>query len=67
MPLTYRIPNAKLRSRDGYTQNRGNVWGHCEEEGQEYACTNQTLYRCDTCKQFVCSDHQRKHTKDHQK
>lgn len=59
---------SKLRSRDGFTQNRSNVWGHCEEEERlasgHVECFNRTLYRCDICKQFVCADHQRRHKQE---
>lgn len=65
-----RIAKAKLRSRDGFTQNNGNVWGHCEEPEiiamGTYECPDRTLYKCDLCNQFVCSAHQKRHMKtDH--
>lgn len=64
----YRIPRSKLRSRDGFTQNRDNVWGHCEMDdilgGIKIDCFNRTLFRCDKCRQFICASHQSRHKKE---
>lgn len=54
----------RLRSRNGFTQNACNVWGHCEHPvcyWSKEGCLNRTLYRCDQCKQFICADHQKAH------
>jgi hypothetical protein len=57
----------KLLSRRGFTQNPNRVWGHCEANdtcsGFFMPCTNQTLFRCDICRQFICNDHQKFHAK----
>jgi len=54
-----------LRSRNGFTQNPNHVWGHCEQPEVvavgTFDCINQTMYRCDLCKQFICASHQREH------
>ena len=56
---------SKLRSRDGFTQNASNVWGHCEEPNRvTRQCMWRTLYRCDLCKNFVCADCQKRHLKN---
>lgn len=51
-------------SKNGFTQNSSNVWGHCEEYElmtTDHVCTDQTRYRCDTCGCFVCHNHQPRH------
>ena len=52
------------RSRDGFTQNPNRVWGHCETPSRATItreCINKTMYRCDTCHEFVCANHQKQH------
>ncbi len=55
----------RIRSRNGFTQNASNVWGHCEQpswfSGRPHDYFNRTLYRCDLCKQFVCASHHKEH------
>ena len=56
------------KSIKGFTNNKSNVWGHCEEEmrvaGMKMNCIYKTRFRCDICRQFVCSIHHRQHVKN---
>lgn len=49
------------RSRNRFTQNSSRIWGHCEEQTRWGQCIWSTMYRCDKCHNFVCSDHQKLH------
>lgn len=61
-------PGVAKRLANGFRINASGAWCHCEETnriaGSDYPCGDQTRYRCNSCGQFVCADHQRQHRRD---